>query len=296
MVKDIMSKKIKADLALLFVTLTWGISFILTKNTISNIQVFNFLAFRFLIAFIIAAIFFYKKMIRPDKQSIKYGIIVGFILFSGFAVQTIGLQYTSTSNSAFITGLSVIFVPIISSLLFKTKIKPSVKFGVFIALIGLGLLTLNGVTIFNIGDFLTLVASVSYACHIISVGHYTLKTDSIQFAIIQIGAVGFFSAITSIIFETPTLSLSTIDWFNILFLSLFCTAGAFITQSIAQRYTTSTHTALIYINEPVFAAIFGYFIAGEILGVRGLIGGAMMLSGILFAELDLKDLKKLRNS
>ncbi|MEA3423610.1 MAG: EamA family transporter [Bacillota bacterium] len=79
---------------------------------------------------------------------------------------------------------------------------------------------------------------------------------------------------------------------NILFFASFCTSGAFIIQSIAQRYTISTHTALIYINKPVFAAIFGYFIAGEILGVIGLLGGLLMLSGILFAELDMKILKK----
>ena len=291
-----MNTKIKADLALLFVTLTWGISFILTKNTISNIEVFNFLAVRFLIAFVLSAMFFYKKMLKPDKQSIKYGIMVGFILFSGYAVQTIGLLYTTTSNSAFITGLNVIFVPIIVAVLFKTKIKSSVKLGVFIAVIGLILLTFNGMTVFNIGDFLTLIGSIAFAFHIITVGHFTKLTDSIQFAIAQIGAVGIFSAITSIFFEAPTLSFSGVDWFNIVFLALFCTAGAFITQSIAQRYTTSTHTALIYINEPVFAAIFGYFVAGEILGVRALLGGLLMLSGILFAELDIKNMRVLKRA
>jgi drug/metabolite transporter (DMT)-like permease len=291
-----MSKKIKADLALLFVTLTWGISFILTKNTISNIEVFNFLALRFSIAFLLSSMFFNKKMMHLDKQSIKYGIIVGFVLFSGFTLQTIGLLYTSTTNSAFITGLSVIIVPIISASLFKTKIKKSVKFGVFVALIGLSLLTLNGITVLNIGDFYSLLSAIVFALYIVLVGYFTTRTDSILFAIMQIGAVGTFSAIISILFETPTLAFSSVDWLNILFLALFCTAGAFIIQSIAQQYTTSTHTALIFINEPVFAAIFGYFIAGEILGVRGLLGGLLMLSGILFAELDIKNIKILKKA
>jgi drug/metabolite transporter (DMT)-like permease len=290
-----MKKSIKADLALLFVTLTWGVSFILTKNAIAEIPVFNFLAIRFIIAFVLSAAFFYRQMLKPDIQSIKYGLFVGSILFAGYGVQTIGLLYTTTSNSAFITGLSVIFVPVFSALIFKTKIKSSAKLGVLVAVIGLALLTLNGVGGFNIGDFYTLLGAVCFAFHIITVGLFTIKTNSIQFAIMQIGGVGIYSLITSFIFETPSLSYQPMTWLNLVFLALFCTSAAFIAQSIAQRYTTSTHTALIYINEPVFAAIFGYIVAGEILGVRGVIGGLLMLSGILIAELDFKKKRSLKN-
>lgn len=290
-----MKKSIKADLALLFVTLTWGISFIMTKNAIAEIAVFNFLALRFVIAFVLSSAFFYRNMRKPDRQSVLYGLFVGFILFSGYAVQTIGLQYTTTSNSAFITGLSVVMVPLFSSLIFKTRVKTSAKMGVVVAVFGLALLTLNGVDGFNKGDFFTLLSAVCFAFHIIAVGELTNRTDSIQFAIMQIGGVGFYSLLVSWIFETPTLAFPSATWLNILFLAVFCTSAAFITQSIAQRYTTSTHTALIYINEPVFAAFFGYVIAGEILGVRGVIGGLLMLSGILIAELDIKWRKQARS-
>ena len=291
-----MKKSIKADLALLFVTLTWGISFILTKNAIAEIPVFNFLALRFIIAFILSSVFFYRQMLKLDAASVKYGLFVGFILFSGYAVQTIGLQYTTTSNSAFITGLSVVMVPVFSALIFKTKIKESSKLGVLVALIGLALLTLNGVGGFNVGDFYTLLGAVCFAFHIITVGLYTVKTNSIQFAIMQIGGVGLYSLIASMIVETPSLNFQPAIWLNLIFLALFCTSAAFIIQSIAQRYTTSTHTALIYINEPVFAALFGYIIAGEILGTRGVLGGLLMLSGILIAELDIKLKRQLKTS
>ena len=249
-----------------------------------------------MIAFVLSAVFFYKQMIHPDPASIKYGIFVGFILFSGYGIQTIGLQFTSTTNSAFITGLSVVMVPLFSAVLFKTRIKNAEKMGVVVALTGLIILTLRGVEGFNLGDFYTLLGSFCFAFHIITVGHFTNRTNSIQFAITQIGAVGFFSLIMSLIFETPSLAYPVMTWLNMLFLAVFCTSAAFITQSIAQRYTTSTHTALIYINEPVFAAIFGYFVAGEILGVRGLIGGLLMLSGILIAELGADIGKRLKNA
>lgn len=283
-----MNRKIKADLALLFVTFTWGISYIMTKNTVEDIAVFNFLALRFIIAFIVSYLIFYKRMKKPDLYSIKYGLGVGLILFLGYAVQTIGIQYTTSSKSAFITGLNVIFVPLISAFIWKTKIKNMTKIGVIVSIIGLVLMTVNDLTGFNIGDVYTLFSAVAFALHIIYVGRYTLKTDSIQFAIAQIGAVGLFSALTSLVFEKPVLFFSIESWLNILFLAVLCTSAAFITQNIAQRYTTSTHTALIYINEPVFAAIAGYLVAGEVLGVRGTIGGLLMLSGIIIAELNFK--------
>jgi drug/metabolite transporter (DMT)-like permease len=187
-------------------------------------------------------------------------------------------------------------VPLFSAVIFRTRVKNAEKMGVTVALIGLILLTLKGVGGFNSGDFLTLAGAVCFAFHIITVGHFTNRTNSIQFAIMQIGGVGLFSFVTSLIFEVPSLRFPVMTWLNMLFLAVFCTSAAFITQSIAQRYTTSTHTALIYINEPVFAAFFGYFVAGEILGVRGIIGGLLMLSGILIAELGADIGKRLKNA
>lgn len=290
-----MSKKLKADLALLFVTFTWGISFLLTKNELANMGVFNFLAVRFTLAFLLSVIYFNKKLMNPDIKSIKYGILVGFILFSGYAVQTTGLQYTSASKSAFITGISVVLVPLISSAVFKNQIKKEVKFGVVLAFVGLLLMTLTDFNKINIGDFLTFIAAIAFAMHIVTVGILTRKTDSVVFAIVQIGSVGFFSTIATLTLENPTLSLPLYSWLNILFLAFFCTALAFILQSIAQRYTTSTHTALIYSAEPVFAGMFGYLVAGELLGLRGLFGAGLILSGMLMAELEFKKLRKVKN-
>jgi len=291
-----LSLKIKADLGLLFVTLTWGISFILTQNAIASIPVFNFLAVRFTIAFVLSGLFFYKRMMQIDKETVKYGLIVGGILFSGYAVQTIGLLYISSSKSAFITGLNVVLVPVISAIILKETIKVEAKIGVFLAFVGLGFLTLNGLSLPNIGDLLTLIAAFSFAFHIITVGHFTKKVASLEFGIMQIGGVALFSWIMSFMLETPSLSFSFGSWMNMLFLGVFCTSMAFIVQSIAQQFTTSTHTALIYTNEPVFAGIFGYLIAGDILGVNGVFGGALILSGMILAEIDVGRMLRLRRA
>ncbi|MCK8059198.1 MULTISPECIES: DMT family transporter [unclassified Fusibacter] len=281
-----MSNQIKADIALLLVTVGWGSSFILTKNALGDLSAFNFLALRFSLAFVLAALVFYKRFKSLNKQTLLSGVLVGAILFTGYAFQTVGLNYTSVSNSAFITGFSVILVPLISALLFKNKIPPNAILGTVLALLGLSLLTLNGKLALGIGDMLTFICTFAFAMHIITVGHLTSKVDSILLGIIQIGIVGFLSTIATFLFEAPIIPTQLGVWTNLAVLAVLCTAGAFIVQSVAQQYTSATHTALIYTGEPVFAAIFAYFMVGELLSLKGLLGACMVVTGMLVAELD----------
>ncbi|QXM06432.1 DMT family transporter [Crassaminicella indica] len=283
-----MNKKYKADLALLFVTLAWGLSFILTKNSLDALSTFNFLAIRFFIAAISAAVIFYKRVLKLNKSTLKYGILIGVIMFSGYAFQTVGLNYTTASKSAFISSLCVVLVPIFSSLLLKKRPKPAAIFGVILSTIGLGLLTLNGSLSLNLGDLLSLLCAFCFAFQILAISKYSVKVDTINLAIIQIIVVGLLSIIVSLLFEAPTLPSNKKVWVDILFLSFFCTSGAFIIQNTAQKHTSATHAALIFTGEPVFAAIFGYFICGEILSVRGFIGGFLIVSSMLLAELEIK--------
>ncbi|MFZ5966626.1 MAG: DMT family transporter [Bacillota bacterium] len=283
-----MNKQQKADLALLGVTLAWGVSFILTKNSLASLSTFNFLGVRFLIAALTSAVFFYKRMLKLDKDTLKYGIIIGMIMFSGYATQTLGLNYTTASKSGFITGFSVVIVPIFSAIVLKKAPKPSSVLGVVFAIIGLGLLTLDSNLTLNIGDLYTLIGAFCFAFHIITVGKYAVQVDAINLAILQIGVVGILSMTVSFLFENPIIPSGTNVWFSILFLSFVCTSGAFIIQNAAQKYTTATHTALIFTGEPVFSAIFAYLLAGEVLNGRGIIGSILIVSGMLVAELDVK--------
>lgn len=287
-----MTKQYKADLALLLVTIGWGSSFILTKNALGDLTTFNFLAIRFLVAFFLSAIIFAKRFKNLNKTTLISGVIVGSILFAGYAFQTVGLNFTSVSNSAFITGFSVILVPILSALLFRKKIELNAFTGTVLALIGLSLLTLNGKFALGIGDILTFVSTFAFAMHIITVGLYTNKSDSILLGIIQIGVVGFWSLLATLAVETPIIPTGVDTWVNLLVLAIICTSGAFIVQSVAQQYTSATHTAIIYTGEPVFAAIFAYFMIGEILSPKGMFGAVLIIAGMLVAELDLKTLFK----
>lgn len=285
-----MKKQLQADLALLLVTVGWGASFILTKNALADLPTFNFLAIRFLLAFVLSLALFSPRLKNLNRKTLVSSAIVGTVLFAGYALQTIGLHFTTTSKSAFITGFSVVLVPLITAMYLKKRPETPAVIGSAMALAGLGLLTLDGSMTVNIGDALTLIATIAFALHIISVGYFTAGCDSLMLGVFQIGVVGFWSLLTSLIVETPTIPPISPVWINILLLSIFCTAGAFIVQSVAQQYTTATHTALIYSGEPVFAAIFGYLMMGEVLSGQGLIGAALILGGMLAAELDLKTL------
>ena len=285
-----MNKQLKADLSLLVITIAWGASFILTKNALADLPTFNFLAIRFLLAFALSLTLFSKRLKHLNRKTLVSSAIVGTILFVGYALQTFGLNFTTTSKSAFITGFSVILVPLITALFLKKRPEAPAVAGSVMALMGLGLLTLGDNLSMNIGDTLTLVAAIAFALHIIAVGHFTSDCDSLMLGVFQIGVVAVLSLLTSLMFEKPVLPGISPVWINILLLSIFCTAIAFIIQSIAQQYTSATHTALIYSGEPVFAAIFGYFMIGDILSGRGLIGAILILGGMLAAELDFKSL------
>lgn len=279
------ANRFKADLALLIVTIGWGSSFILTKNALSELDTFNFLAVRFLLAFFLAALIFYKRLFKADGKTLVAGLAVGAVLFLGYGLQTFGLTMTSASNSAFITGFSVILVPLISSMVFKAKIPWYAYLGTAMALTGLGLLTLGEGFSLGLGDGLTMLCTFAFASHIILVGQVTKGVDSIVLGVIQIGVVGLLSGITSFLIERPIMPVGLGVWTNLVLLAVLCTAGAFIVQSVAQQYTTATHTALIYTGEPVFAAIFAYFMVGEVLAPRGLAGAVLVVMGMLAAEL-----------
>ncbi|OPJ56287.1 DMT family transporter [Alkalithermobacter paradoxus] len=287
-----MKKQLKADLALLLVTIIWGSTFVLTKNALESLETYNFLAIRFVIAFVVSSIVFWKNMKNINKNTLKYGFLVGILLFSAYATQTIGLLYTSASKSGFITGFAVVIVPIASALLLKKLPEKESIIGVTCAIVGLALLSLDSNLKPNIGDFYTLLCAFGYAFQIILVGKYTNEVDSIAFAIIQIGTVALFSILFTFMLETPVIPSNSKAWTAILVTSVFATSGAYIVQTTMQKFTSATHTALIYSGEPVFSAIFAYILLGEILSTQGIIGSILIFVGMIISEVDLKSLFK----
>jgi len=274
-----------ADLLLLCVALIWGLTFPAIKGALEGITPYAFLTIRFSIACLFLAIFYLKRLKKINKNNLKAGLIIGTALFAGYAFQTIGLQYTTASNGAFITGLAVVLVPLINIPFSRQFPNLFAVLGAGSAAIGLALLSLNESFTINIGDLLVFFCAVSFALHIILVSKFAPHMDSSLLAIIQIGAVAIFSTLFAINLETFPSEFTKKVWIGLAICSIPATSLAYLIQNKVQQYTSPTHTAIVFSMEPVFGALFSYYWLGESLTTRGFIGCGFVLFGMLIAEL-----------
>jgi len=280
-----MRKQIIADFSILMVVIAWGYTFVAIKNALETITPFNFIFVRFTISFLLISLLFYGKLKSLRWRTLKSGAVVGVFLFLAYAFQTAGLKYTTASNAGFITGFSVVLVPVFSSLLLKKKPSVESTIGVVMAAAGLFFLSYGGVSSVNRGDVLVFFCALSVASHILSVGYYVKKHDSVQLTIVQIGTVAFLAFLSDLFAGEISMPAGGVVWSAILICAVFATVGAYLVQNIMQRFTSPTHTALIFSGEPVFAGLFGYFLLGEELGVMALAGCFLILAGMVVSEM-----------
>ncbi|WP_006715804.1 EamA family transporter [Desulfitobacterium metallireducens] len=274
-----------ANLSLLAVTAVWGATFIVVKRATEDLAPFPFLAIRFAIAFITLLPFVWVGRHHLTKTGIWKGLALGCFLFGGYATQTIGMQYTTASNAGFITGLSVVLVPALVTSTTHKLPHPTLVLGIISATLGLALLSLGDNLRFNQGDLLVLICAFFFALHIFFVGRYAPTENATVLAAGQILAVSILSTLFSLIFPQGSLQFTSYAWFGILLTAIPATSLAFYIQTKMQQFTTPTQTALICSAEPVFSALFAFLLAGEILPLRGLTGAALVLAGMLTAEL-----------
>jgi len=273
----------KADLSLLFVTVIWGATFTVVKSAMEDITPFYFLAARFTLASLTLALL--PGTIDGLRQNWRLTVLPGLMLTAGFALQTTGLLYTSASRAGFITGLSVVLVPLIVSIRHRAWPPVQVMGGVLLATLGLYFLSGAGQDGLNIGDFLVFGCAISFALQIITIGKRAKSINPLSFALgmTALAALNFW--LLAIGLERPPAAITLPVIFAVGMTGLLATALAFYLQCRMQQFTSATHTALIFSAEPVFAAVFGYLLAGERLGLVGILGGALIVTGIIVAEL-----------
>jgi drug/metabolite transporter (DMT)-like permease len=282
-----MRMQVKADLMMVLVTIFWGSSYVFMKMGLGTIEEFNLIGLRFIIAFLFAAMIFYKRFIELDVKTVKYGAILGFILFLVFTFITFGVKSTSASNAGFLVSLTIIFVPVLSAIFLKEKFSPRVMTGICLAILGIGLLTLNKHLQINPGDALCMLGALCYATHILVTGYLTKHVDSLNLGIVQLGFTGLFGLVFSFMTgEITMLPDSFESWFAILSLSIFCSAIGFTVQTVSQNYTTPTNTGLIFSLEPVFATVFAFAFLGETLTAQGYLGAIIVFTGVLVTKID----------
>ncbi|GAB6097350.1 DMT family transporter [Desulfatiferula olefinivorans] len=274
------AKKTAARALLVLTTFFWGVTFVVVKDAVARVDVFVFLAQRFSLAFVLLLL---MRLIvwRPlDRSTLRRGLLLGLMLFGGFALQTLALVYTSASNTAFLTGLNVVFVPLLAALLFKQVIGRALAAGALFAVIGLYLLCAGKGLHLNGGDVLGVLCAVFIAVHILYTGRYVGTCDIFWLTTIQIGVIGLVSALIARGTGHAVLTVDPSIVPALIVCVLFATIFAYLVQTTMQRFISPSATALIFCMEPVFAALSAYVLTGERLGFRGLIGAVLILTGM----------------
>jgi drug/metabolite transporter (DMT)-like permease len=285
-------KRVHADLGLAFCTILWGSTFVVVKSSLDHSSVFLFLALRFTLAGMVMAVWRPTVFRAVGGEEIFAGLRLGFFMFGGYAFQTAGLQDTSASNSGFVTGSSVVLVPLLFGLFWGHRLTAWVYAGAVAAGFGLYYLTIpnEGVSHLNRGDVLTFVAAASYAVHIILVSEYTRQHSAQALSVLQVIACAGMSWIMTgiahaIRWQPVRFAPSWPLFLGVAVCAVFATAVAFSIQLWAQQYTTPSHAAILFTLEPVFAVLTSYLFLGERLAMRAIFGAAFVLAGILIAEL-----------
>ena len=282
----------KADLALALCTVLWGATFVVVKNSLDYSSVFLFLAVRFSLAALLMIAFQPRLLLKLKREELLAGAALGLFMFGGYAFQTAGLQYTTPAKSGFVTGSSVVMVPLLLALFWRRRLAPTAYAGALAAVAGLYFLTVPaaGLAHLNRGDLLTLVAAALYAIHIILVSEYSRRHSVAALSILQVAACGLLAWLAAAIaaalgWEPPRFVWRWELLAGIAVCAIFATAAAFAIQLWAQRYTSPSHAAILFTLEPVFASITSYLVIRERLTPRAILGAAFVLAGILLAEL-----------
>ncbi len=284
--------KALAAAGLILVTIIWGGSFVVMKSSVDKVPPGYLLAIRFTAAAVAMMAAFPKSLRRLNKESLHNGILVGIILELSYLFQTYGIKYTTASKNAFITALYVILVPFLSWTVNGKKPGINNLLAAVLAIAGLGLLTLRGVTAVNFGDFLTFLCSISFTVHLVLAERYTKNQDPILLATLQVAVVAalnwilapFLDGFQAFSFEMLRDKALVL---GILYLAIFCTMAAYAIQMAGQKILSANASSLLLSLEAVFGTIFSVIFLKEVLTGKMIVGCVLMffalvISGIRF--------------
>jgi drug/metabolite transporter (DMT)-like permease len=271
---------------MMLVALIWGVTFVLVKNALTDIGPYLFLGIRFTLAFLVLAVFSFKNIIKMRLSTVAAGCLLGFFLFIGYVFQTVGLQYTTSSNAGFITGVSVVLVPIMFYIKNRSWPDWQTSLTVIMAAAGLFLLSVPaGKFALGYGDLLVLICAFGFALHIVFVSRYSYRHNAAAITGVQILFVGLLCLMIGFTAETMPRHMGVDTIVAIVVTSCFATSLAFLLQNYLQQFSTPTRFAVVLTSEPVFAALAGFIWAHEILTLRAYVGAGLILLAMLLSIL-----------
>ncbi len=281
------SSELVADASLLFIALIWGSTFIIVKQAVAETPVFSFLFMRFSLAGVVLTLICLHKMKGLDLRVLMDGALMGLVLFLAYAFFVFGLTRAPASIIAFVNGLYVIIVPLLSSVLLRRLPRKEAVAGAFLAAAGLGLITLQSRFCLSFGIVFALMSATFFAVHIILVDKFSRRNDFILLTLVQINIVAFCALFLSAVYDPAIIP----DQFDrklaiaVLFTSLLATVLALIIQARMQKFTTPTKAAIFFITEAVSSLFFSYWLGGEVLTPRQYGGVFFIFLAMVLAEL-----------
>ncbi|MBC7247023.1 MAG: DMT family transporter [Actinobacteria bacterium] len=283
--KRLLSRARQAELSLLAVTVVWGLTFSLVKRTLETLPPFVFMTYRFSLAFLVMLPACGRSLRHLDRRTLAAGCLLGLFLYGAYTFQTLGLQRTSAGNAGFITGLFVVFVPILSTLVLKKRPGLLSLVSVALAVVGLGFLSLQPGLRVSSGDLLVLACAFTYSLHIIFMDRFVAAHDLLLLTLVQMGVVALLQALSALAGEDFILPRGAYAWTTIAVCGVLASSAAFFIQAWAQREISPVRTSVVLIMEPVFSVLFGMLLLAERLTWRGWLGCALMLAGMLVTEI-----------
>lgn len=283
-------KKWLAIGGLILVTVIWGGGFVASDMALGSMKPFQIMMVRFLLASVLMGMISmgqHKKEGKLEKRAgaIKAGILMGIALFAGFALQIIGLQYTTPSKNAFLTALNVVIVPFIALIILKKKVGMKGIIGAIMSVIGVALLSLNGNLTLSLGDGLTLLCAVGFAFQIFFTGEFVKKYPASVLNMVQMITAFVLSAVSLVIFGENDFQVTTQGWLSVLYLGVISTTVCYLLQTACQKYVDETKAAIVLSMESVFGTIFSIIILHEVITLRMVIGCAIILAAVIISNL-----------
>ena len=268
--------------ALVLATAIWGGTFLLVKQVVAVMPSMMFLTYRFAIALVVLFAIRPGAVLHASVNTRRRGVAIGIVASAGFVLQTVGLEHTSAAISGFLTGLQVVFTPLLAWLLMRHRATTAQLIAVGLATLGLAFMSLRGVE-FGLGAILTLACAACFALQIVLLSAWSTGENAYALTQLQVATVAICSMLASATsgFSLPT-SLGT--WLRIVAMGVFATAFALLVQSWAQSRISATRAAIAYTLEPAFAALFAY-LGGEKVGLAVLGGGAFVIVAMALTEL-----------
>lgn len=285
-------KKYLGMIGLLIVTIIWGGGFVASEMALETLTPFQIMAVRFVIAAVLMAAMGRKHIKSITRQEMRCGFFLGAALFGAFALQIIGLQYTTPSKNAFLTATNVVIVPFIALVIYKKRIELRSMIGAVMAIVGAGILSLNQDFSLGLGDALTLLCAVCFALQIFLTGEYVDKIRPTVLNFLQMATAAVLSIAGLAATGGFSFAASGKSILAVLYLGVVSTTITYLLQTVSQKYVDETKSAIILSMEAVFGTIFSVIILHETITVRMILGSVMILSAVLVSEIPLKRAKQ----